>query len=167
MSKPLDQMSFEDIEAERADIRRQRAELSAERTSAAADDDLMAETDARITVIEQDARVRRMEEDALLNAEPQAEEDSAPEPWPHAHMVHADLELEVRIPSQSALMAISMLQQLEGLPALQMEVFNTFITNHLSPVSLGAVIKEFIRPQTEMTMQSLVQALVNLRIDAA
>jgi hypothetical protein len=96
-----------------------------------------------------------------------APEDEKPEPapWPHAHLVHQGLELDVRIPSQSALMAISMLQQLDGMGELQMEIFNTFLGNHLSPASLGKVIKEFTRPETEMTMQGLVQALVNLRVE--
>lgn len=181
MSKPIEEMSLEEIQAEREEIARQREAMRAE--------------NERITAIEQDVRARREAEQpaaddqelgletlpTLPNTErvihssgngagpesPAVAIEGAlaePEPWPHDHLVHEGLELEVRIPNQSALMAISMLQQLDGLGELQMEIFNTFLANHLSRASLAKVIMEFTRPDTEMTIQSLVQALVNLRI---
>jgi hypothetical protein len=191
VSKPIEEMTLEEIQAEREEIARQREEMRAE--------------NERITAIEQDVRARReaeadtdlekllappntervihssdngagpeypavaiegafVEGAALAAAEDNPKPEPKPEPWPHDHLVHEGLELEVRIPNQSALMAISMLQQLDGLGELQMEIFNTFLANHLSRASLAKVIMEFTRPDTEMTIQSLVQALVNLRI---
>ena len=172
MDKPLEEMSLEEIQAEREKIAAERAEIEAAK---AARDPQMPEG-GYVTpgpdTYEPVPSVPGLVAVPDLFAEPEPEEAPAdekpePEPWPHQHLVHAGLELDVRIPNQNALMAISMLQQLEGLGELQMEIFNTFLANHLSPGSLAKVIMEFTRPDTEMTMQSLVQALVNLRIEQA
>lgn len=108
--------------------------------------------DERLAAIEQEAAARRKAD--------------KPAPWPHEHMAYLGLELDIRTPNQSALMAISMLQQLDGLGELQMEIFNTFLANHLSPRSLADVIMEMTRPDSEITMQGLVQALVRTRANA-
>lgn len=187
MSKPIEEMTLEEIQAEREEIARQREEMRAEQdmrarreaTQPAADDreleKLLAPPNTERVIHSSDNGAGPeypavaiegafVEGAALAAAEATPKPEPKPEPWPHAHLVHEGLELEVRIPNQSALMAISMLQQLDGLGELQMEIFNTFLANHLSRESLAKVIMEFTRPDTEMTIQSLVQALVNLRI---
>lgn len=160
MAKPVEEMSFEEIEAERAEIRRQRAELNAER--APKTDDQVFEQ----RVVDA-AEVVHAEESLDLPEQSEAEKAAVEDSWPHEHLSYMGLELDVRTPNQSALMAISMLQQLDGLAELQMDIFNTFLANHLSPKSLADVIKEMTRPDSELNMQGLVQALVNLRVNAA
>jgi hypothetical protein len=197
VSKPVEEMSWKEIEAERAAIQREREALAAEAAKADSVSDLartLAESAPNNTVRElYESMAEDMEAvektggyvvpkdhdmiDAAglpgfvapdIMATP-VDGAALPEPeaWPHDRLTHCGLELEVRIPTQSALMAISMLQQLDGMAALQMEIFNEFIANHLSSRSLAKVITEFTRPDTAMTMQSLIQALVNLRIEAA
>lgn len=154
MSKSVENMSWEEIQAERAAIAAERAAMEVEKAKAAGPGGYVIPSPDDYGQV-----------DAATVADVTAAPDVfAPAPWPHDHLTHCGLELEVRIPNRSALMAVSMLQQLDGHGELQMEIFNTFLANHLSTDSLGKVIKEFTRPDTEMTMQSLVQALVNLRI---
>jgi hypothetical protein len=166
MSKPIEEMSFEEIEAERRQIEAERAALAQERAGRQQGTAAGFAVPAAHDFIDTTGLPTTAD---LLKAEPEdaAPEDEAPkpEPWPHAHLVHAGLELEVRIPNQSALMAISMLQQLEGLGDLKLDIFNTFLANHLSPASLAKVIKELTRHDTAMSLQSLIQALVDLRIE--
>lgn len=173
MDKPIEQMSLEEIEAEREKIAAERAELERSRSDRGLPSvpaQSMAEFARELADSSTSDTNRELFEAIAEDAEAEAEtgsedEEPAPAPWPHQHMVHCGLELDVRIPNQSALMAISMLQQLDGLGELQMDIFNTFLANHLSRESLAKVIKEFTRPETEMSMQSLVQALVYLRTE--
>lgn len=182
--KPVEEMSLEEIAAERADIARQRAELAAEQKPVTLEAgymipppdvydaypdlsaDLFSEPEPEATSeYPAEAIEGAFVEAAAVAAAEDAEEDGKPKPWPHEHLSYLGLELDVRMPNQSALMAISMLQQLDGHAELQMEIFNTFLANHLAPASLAAVIKEMTRPDSELGMQGLVQALVNLRIN--
>lgn len=190
--KPVEEMSLEEIAAERASIARQRAELAAEQKTVTLEAgymipppdvydayptlesgllpmDLLAEPgpEPEATFEYPAEAIEGAFVEAAAAAAQDAEEESTPKPWPHEHLSYLGLELDVRMPNQSALMAISMLQQLDGHAELQMEIFNTFLSNHLAPASLAAVIKEMTRPDTELGMQGLVQALVNLRINAA
>lgn len=157
--KPVEDMSFEDIETERAAIRAERERLGLTNGTAVppveppVPPDLREEIDAALPQV-----------DVLGNIPEKSEEDKS-KPWPHEHLSFAGMELDVRTPNQSALMAISMLQQLDGFGELQMEIFNTFLANHLSRTSLAEVIKEMTRPDSEMSLQGLVQALVNLRVN--
>src|SRR5262245_7506211 len=89
----------------------------------------------------------------------------APEPWPYEHLTHCGLELEVRVPGQSALMAVSMLNQLDGNAELQMGIFNAFLKNHMSTAALATVAAELTDPDTEMTVEGLIGALVKMRTD--
>lgn len=180
MDKPVEQMSLEEIAAEREQIAAERAELERQRNERASARlaSVIDGTDAEPTNLAEFARaqaeanaddgaVRELYEAIAEEQEAKAaSEDEAPkpEPWPHEHLVHMGMELDVRIPNQSALMAVSMLQQLDGLGQLQMEIFNTFLANHLSRESLAKVVLELMRPESEMSIQSLVQALVNLRL---
>jgi len=193
MDKPIEEMSFDEIEAERRKIAAERAALARDLAyntksdtmrelyegiaeDAIADEvsPIFASPAAGYTVpaghefIETNGLPTTAD---LINGGPEEStpeekkpEEKKPEPWPHQHMVHCGLELDVRIPNQSALMAISMLQQLNGMGQMQMEIFNTFLANHLSVESLGRVIGELTRPESEMTIQSLIQALVDMRI---
>lgn len=188
MSKPVEEMSFEEIAAERAEIKRQREELAAERNgttptggyvipppdvydayptldSGLLPADLLAEPgpepEAAFEYPAEEIEGAFVEAAAIAAAE-----DAEPEPWPHQQLTYAGLELEVRTPNESALMAISMLHQLDGHGELQMEIFNTFLANHLSSSALATVIKEMTRPDSAMSLQGLVQALVNLRVRA-
>lgn len=151
--KPVEEMTLEEIQAEREAIRAERRREAA--LKAEAEEQEAAETAQRIAAIEEDARALR-------------EEDTPPKPapWPHEHLKFLGMDLEVRIPNQGALMAIAMIQQLDGMAETQMEIFNTFLANHLSPASLTEIIKEMTRPDTELTLQGLVQSLVKMRIDA-
>jgi hypothetical protein len=186
MDKPIEQMSLEDIAAEReqiaaerADLERQRNERASRRLEAVIDGkdvedvtkpeptNLAEFARAQAEANADDGAVRELYEAIAEEQEAKAApegEAPQPEPWPHEHLVHMGMELDVRIPNQSALVAVSMLQQLDGLGELQMEIFNSFLGNHLSPQSLGKVIMELMRPDTEMSIQSLVQALVNMRV---
>lgn len=166
MSKPIEEMSLEEIQAERVKIAEERAALELHKTHRQQSDEML---DRHISEIRDVPGLTVVPDDPFADPEPEEAEEEAPKPapWPHQHLVHSGLELEVRIPNQSALMAISMLNQLNGQGELQMDIFNTFLGNHLSPTSLAKVIKEFTRPETEMTVQSLVQALVNLRVEQA
>lgn len=179
MSKPIEEMSLEEIQAEREEIARQREAMRIDQdVRARREAEQPAADDRELEKLLTPPNTERVIHSSGNGAGPEspavaiegalvegaAEDKPKAEPWPHDHLVHEGLELEVRIPNQSALMAISMLQQLDGLGELQMEIFNTFLANHLSRASLAKVIMEFTRPDTEMTIQSLVQALVNLRI---
>lgn len=145
----------EQIDAERAALAMERAALEAARNGEKVVE--LPELAQALADQAENGAVRELYETIA------EETEDKPEPWPHQHMVYEGLELEVRIPNQSALMAISMLQQLDGQGELQMEVFNSFLANHLSPSSLAKVAMEMMRPETKVTMQGLVQALVALR----
>lgn len=165
MDKPIEEMSLEEIQAEREKVAAERAALEAAKAAREPLPEGGYVTPGPEVYEPVPPAPPELAVAPDLFAEPEPEEPEAePEPWPHQHLVHHGLELDVRVPNQNALLAISMLQQLEGLGELQMEVFNTFLANHLSPGSLAKVIIEFTRPDTEMTMQGLVQALVDMRI---
>lgn len=148
MTKPIEEMSLEEIAAERAAIAAERAALKDQRQ-------LQPETVVELPVLADPAPI----EDQTTVADVEGEPEEAP--WPHEHLVYLGLELDVRMPSQNALMGIAMLNQLEG--NAQLYLFNQFLAMHLSPESFAKVASEFMRPDSEMTMQGLVQQLVYLR----
>lgn len=162
--KPVEDMTLEEIEVERAKIRAERAQMNGGYVTPSADVYEPAVPQALADEIYEDSKAVLMDAVDELDVAIQEQADDKPKPWPHQHLSYKGLELEVRIPNESALMAISMLAQLDGHGELQMEIFNTFLKNHLSPTSLADVIKELTRPDSEIGLQGIVQALVKMRI---
>lgn len=166
-TKPVEEMTAEEIEAERAAIAAYRAAQSTVAYRAA---QATAEPVAGFAVPKEldptadpaiAAYQAALDEPEDPFADPEPEDAPA---WPHQHLTYGGLELEVRTPQQGALMAISMLQELDGFAEMQMKIFNTFIANHLSARSLADFLNAMLDPDNDLTMQGLVQALVRLRV---
>lgn len=97
-----------------------------------------------------------------------AEKDGDPEPfdtdenpWPHETITYRGIELEVRRPSEAALIAVSM----AGLPALgesgTMNVIGRFFALHFSPESLPVALTAMMDPDSGFDLSGLIQALTN------
>lgn len=141
MTKPVEEMSMEEIQAERAAIAAERAAL-ANGAPAIADEhkDEIAE---------------------LLAKGSETEQADAPV-WPHQFLDYGGLKLEVRKPNESALIAISM----TGIPQLgpqgQMRIFTQFLVNHLSPTSFAEVVEAMTNPDSGIDIQGLITELTKL-----
>ena len=142
----------EQIDAERAAIAAERAALEAAKAPVQITETQVVTLPPEVI---EDIKAEAADEAPAEAAEPEAE------PWPHEHLVYMGLELDVRMPTQNALMGIAMLNQMDG--NTQLELFNSFLGMHLSPASLTKVAREMMRPDTELTPQGLVQQLVYLR----
>ena len=124
--KPVEEMTLEEIQAERA-------RLAAER------------------------------EAALTESEKPAESENKPLPWPHQTMPYEGAELEVRVPSETALLAVSM-AGMGGLDAqTQLAVFTKFLSHHMSPASFAHIVGEMTDPDSPVDLQPLITALAGLR----
>lgn len=133
--KPVEDMTLEEIQAERLRIAAERAELAE------------AQADATPTSTADDA--------------PSDAEKSAP--WPHDRMTYAGMELEVRYPAETALLAVSMASVGGFTPGVQMNVFTTFLRHHLSTDSFTAVVMALTDPDSDMDIQGLITALAEAR----
>lgn len=143
--KPVEEMTAEEIASERAAIAIERAALA----------NGMAAKHA--AVVEPDPA-------PVDPNDGEKEDEPVPAPWPHQHMVFGGLELDVRKPNESALIAISM----TGVPALgsqgQMRIFTQFLVNHLSPESFAVVVESMTDPDSGVDIQGLITALTKLSI---
>ena len=94
-------------------------------------------------------------------------DEEKPAPWPHDHMMYGDLELEVRKPNESALVAISM----SNVPVLgaqgQMRIFTQFLTGHLSPSSFTTVVSAMADPESGIDINGLISKLSELTTKGA
>lgn len=93
-----------------------------------------------------------------------APEVPEPAPWPHGTMEFKGRTLEVRAPSESALIAVSVVG-LGGssLPAdAQIRVFTAFLVKHLSPTSMMSVLDMMTDPDEPAGLGELVEALTRL-----
>lgn len=166
MSKPIEEMTREEIDAERA-------ALAAERLATIA---VTPEANAKLTEaifpsngappITTAGELR----EALdlpadgIGATIEAAKADEPAPWPHQRMsmdIGSEvLELEVRKPSESALVAVSM-SSLPGLtPQAQMKIFATFFTKHLSITSMGTVLATMADPDSGLDIGELIKKMV-------
>jgi hypothetical protein len=132
MTKPVEDMTAEEIAAERLELLAQRAALEA--GTALVDPPENEEGDG----------------------------ESTPGPWPHATMSMAGHVLEVRKPDESALLGISMTGAKGLSPQVQARIFSQFLANHLSTDSLAVVLESMVDPDSELDVQALIQALTQL-----
>lgn len=147
----------EQIDAEREAIAREYAALDAAKTRTEADVLLGAPLHMTAT------QTVSMPPEVVADVEAAAEPEPEAAPWPHDHLVFGGMDLEVIKPNDSALIAVSMIGLLDGDGGLQVSIFNEFIAAHLSKPSLAKVIIAMTKPDAEVDLQGLVQALVNLR----
>lgn len=145
MTKSIDDMSLEEIRAERKRISAERDALAAE---------YMAKLDTPVSPVT-DIEAEEIPSD-------EEEQASEVEPWPHEHMTYAGLELQVRRLGESGLIAIAM----AGVPALgpqgQMRIFTQLLTNHLSPTSFITVVEAMTNPDSGVDIEGLVNALTKV-----
>jgi hypothetical protein len=135
--KPVDEMSMDEIEAERALIRAERQRRA------------NAKLEAVIFPPDE------------LEGEKMDTDDSEPAPWPHEFGVLGGHRIEVRRPSPAALVAISMTGSSGMESATQMRVFTTFMVKHISPNSLDLVLGLMADPDSGVDMQDVISALTN------
>jgi hypothetical protein len=95
-------------------------------------------------------------------SETRLSEAMIPEVWAYDHISFSGLELDVRKPNESALIAVSM----TGSPTLdstaQMRIFTRFLRNHMSLQSFTDVVEAMTDPDSGITIQSLISEMVNL-----
>lgn len=146
-NKPVDEMTQEDIAAARRALDAERARLAGERAVTYAVDVL---PDPAPTTGDEPG------EPGL------SDEDSIPV-WPHQHMEYEGVMLEVRIPDESALMAVSMVSGGSLSGEVQMKIFTKFLQHHLSPVSFERVLSEMVDSDSKMNLVGIVTAMTQLR----
>lgn len=137
MTKPVEEMSMEEIKAERAAIAAERMEL------------------LRAEILE--------ELPTPVSDDDEDDDEDTPEPWPHTTMEYGGRTLEVRKPNESALMAVSMTSVPSLGPQTQMRIFTQFLTNHLSPDSFAEVVGAMTDPDSGVDIQGLITALTKLQ----
>lgn len=152
MTKPVEEMSMEEIQAERAAI-------AAERAALAKDTPAIAEAGYAVPAALDPTKEIA---DLLAKGDAATAEEPEPEPWPHQRLEYGGIELEVRKPNESALIAISM----TGIPSLgpqgQMRIFTQFLVNHLSPASFATVVEAMTDPDSGIDIQGLITELTKL-----
>lgn len=162
LSKPIEEMTREEVADELARVRAAKAATNGAVT--APEDDLAAEwartQAAAAGVPEAEAR---LSEAMGLTDEPEAEAEApAPAAWPHLTLEYGGHTLEVRKPNESALIAIAM----TGVPSLgpqgQMRIFSTFLSNHMSQRSFVEVVEAMTDPDSPVDIQGLIQAMTQL-----
>lgn len=144
MTKPVEEMTREEVADELARVRAERVALS--------------------TV---DDPEERLKEAMGFNDAPDGEAEDTPAevgpaPWPHLTMQYADLDLQVRKPDESALVAVSMTGTPGLAPQTQMRIFTKFLVNHLSPESFVIVVEAMTDPESGVNIQGLITALTKL-----
>lgn len=141
MQKSVDEMTDEEVAAERAAIALERARLAEDRIAAAPSPEALAIiTDPAETVDE-------------------PEGVDTPAPWPHQYGQLKGHIIEVRTPAPAALVAISMTGSAELTSSTQMMVFSTFMTKHISAKSLDLVLGMMADPDSGVEMQDVIAAL--------
>lgn len=139
--KPVEEMTAAEIAAERARIAAARAELLGTETATAA-----AEPAA------EPASAEAASEDP----------DTADAPWPHQVIEISGHKLEVRKPSESALLALTMAQA-GGLPVRQvMAVFSNLLSHHMSERSYFELLSMLSSGEASVGVVDVVQALIDL-----
>lgn len=151
--KPIEEMTLEEVQAERAQLAAMRAAkpLTPE-ASARLSDAIFADGGPVIDVPEA----------------PAEEETPEPEPWPHqtitVNLPEGELVLEVRKPSEASLVAVTM-SSLPGLtPQVQMGIFATFFTKHLSETSMGQVLIAMADPASGLDLGELIKAMASVEV---
>lgn len=94
-----------------------------------------------------------------------AAEDDTPPPWPHQTMTYGDQEWEVRLPDQSALMAVSMITGGGIAPDLQMRVFRKFLSAHCSEESFARVLEGLMDAESGVTLTGFIKTLTTLAME--
>lgn len=146
MTKPVEEMTLEEVQAERAALAAARAARPLDAEAAAK----LSEAIFPVEAVQVDA----------------AEEVAEPEPWPHESTVinlpEGEMLLEYRKPSEAALVAVTM-STLPGLtPQTQMSIFATFFTKHLSPGSMGQVLAAMADPDSGLDLGELIKAMASI-----
>lgn len=115
------------------------------------------------------AALRGPQEDILLGAPlevaaPAAEETPEPEvsDWAYGTTEYGGLTLEVRKPSEGALVALAM----AGSPGIdnrvQVSIFTKFLANHMSTASFVEIMSAMTDPDSDITFQGLVTLMSTL-----
>lgn len=137
--KPVEEMTAAEIAAERARIAAARAELLGTETAT-------AEPAAEPATAE------------AASEDP----DTADAPWPHQVIEISGHKLEVRKPSESALLALTMAQA-GGLPVRQvMAVFSNLLSHHMSERSYFELLSMLSSGEASVGVLDVVQALIDL-----
>lgn len=135
--KPVEEMTAAEIAAERARIAAARAELLGTETATAAAEPASAEAASE-------------------------DPDTADAPWPHQVIEISGHKLEVRKPSESALLALTMAQA-GGLPVRQvMAVFSNLLSHHMSERSYFELLSMLSSGEASVGVLDVVQALIDL-----
>lgn len=150
--KPVEEMTPEEIAAERVAIAAERAALAA---------GTPADAEGGYAVPKELDPTKEVAD--LIAAGNEALDEPEPAPWPHEFLDYGGLHLEVRKPNESALVAISM----TSVPVLgaagQMRIFTRFLSNHLSPTSFVAVVEAMTDPDSGVDIQGLIVELTKLQ----
>lgn len=151
MSMPdVNSMTRDELEAAQAEIAAKRAAFEAETAAS-----IVTQAEADDAVSEVLAQI------------PEAAKKAEPAPWAHDTMEFKGRTLEVRPPSESALIAVSVVG-LGGssLPAdAQIRVFTSFLVKHLSAASMMDVLDMMTDPDEPAGLGELVEALTRLTTD--
>lgn len=147
MSKPVEEMSREEVAEELERVRALRA------------------VDAPETVSNGEARLSEAmgftvtEPEGAPDTEGEGESETA---WPHQTMQLNGMTLHVRKPGESALIAVAMTGTPGLAPQTQMRILTKFLMNHLSPESFTEVIESMMDPESAMSMQTVIEAMTKL-----
>lgn len=159
--KAVEDMTPEEIAAERAAIAAERERLTVVR----------AQRDATLREVSEElnekAATLSQDEIAIANAKllgvvdgaAEADDEAEETPWPHQQGWLKGHLIEVRRPAPAALVAISMTGSSELTSATQMKVFSTFMVKHISPKSLDLVLGLMADPDSGIEMQDVISAL--------
>jgi hypothetical protein len=148
-TKNVEDMTLEEIQAEKDAIRRLRAgEMTAEELRGH-----LGLPEGGLDSIQADVA-------QAIAVEPE-EDESAPA-WPHQVIDYAGLKLEVRKPDESALVAITMTGTPGLSPQAQLRIFTKFLANHMSEDSFTTVVEAMTDPDAGVDIRSLIQALTQL-----
>ena len=145
MTKPVEEMTREEVADELARVRAERAALSEGGYAVPAE---LAPT--------------KVFTDALSADSDEDDEEDEAAPWPHLTMEYAGRTLEVRKPDESALVAVAMTGTPGLAPQTQMRIFTKFLANHLSQESFVVVVEAMTDPESGVNIQGLITALTKL-----
>lgn len=189
--KPVEEMTPDEVQAERAEIARLRAEIAESREnpkeyaeSLEARAKRSPEAQARLAeaIFGDDPEdpfadpipaaslfpppVGTAEEPDPQDASaPEDEPDAAepaPEPWPFKTIDFKGMILQVRVPDQSALVGVTMASAPGLPPQAQLRIFTKFLMNHMSATTFVQVVELMMDPDSDVTIQDIVSRLASL-----
>lgn len=151
MTKPVDEMTLEEIQAERAAIAAERAKFYQE--------DLPKAGFSVPAELNPTNMLPTLDEDQ----DSDDDDEDKPAPWPHSTMEYGGRMFEVRKPNESALMAVSMTSIASLGARTQMRIFTQFLMHHLSPASFADVVEAMTDPDSGIGINGLITALTKLQ----